>query len=106
MTVPLSDDQLAKIRADIQLAAEGPLVGVPAGAQRYEAWLRIGDQHGAALLAEVDRLRAVLAAVSAKVDRFPLFADESKASDYDLGRHDLAETVRNIIRPPRKPAPA
>lgn len=106
MSVPLSDNQLAKIRADIQLAAAGPLVGVPAGAQRYEAWVRIGDQHGAALLADNDRLRTLLAAISAKVDQFPPLDDESKASDYDLGRHDLAESVRNIISPPGKPAAA
>lgn len=61
MTEPLTDQQLTAIRSDIALAASGPMVGVPAGAGRYEAWERIGDQHGAALLAEVDRLRAALA---------------------------------------------
>ena len=61
MSTPLSDAQLAAITADVKLAASGPMVGVPRGAQRYEAWVRIGDQHGATLLAEVERLRAELA---------------------------------------------
>lgn len=56
--------------------------------------------------AEVERLRTLLAAISARVDQFPLLDDESKTRDYDLGRHDLAESVRNIISPPRKPATA
>lgn len=63
MADALTDTQLAAIRSDIALAASGPMIGVPAGAQRYEAWVRIGDHHGAALLAEVERLRTVNAAL-------------------------------------------
>lgn len=54
-----------------------------------------------ALLAEVVKTRALLAAISAKVDMLPLFEDESKASDYELGRHDLAESIRNMISRPK-----
>ncbi|MFF2612306.1 hypothetical protein [Kitasatospora sp. NPDC058046] len=74
----LTDDQLAVIRADLELAESGRMIGVPAGAERYEAWVRIGDHHARALLDHVDVLtrqlgeaRELVASYGTPVTRFP-----------------------------------
>ncbi|MEU7092958.1 hypothetical protein [Kitasatospora aureofaciens] len=62
MTRPgLTEQELAVIRADIEPAVSGPMVGVPAGGERYAASVRVADQHALRLLAHVDVLTAQLA---------------------------------------------
>lgn len=50
-----------------------------------------------ALVVEVQHARRVLARLDAKLAQFPLAADESKLSEYELGRHDLADSIRNFV---------
>lgn len=59
----LTEQQLAVIREDVALAATLRRSGVAAGAVAVEAWSRVGDQHGRALLGHIDHLTADLAAV-------------------------------------------
>lgn len=68
MTGPgLTEQQLADIRADIELAVSGRWVGVPAGGERFAAGMRVVDQHAVPLLAHVDLLTAQLAEARALV---------------------------------------
>ncbi len=50
-----------------------------------------------ALVAEVMQARRILARLDAKLAQHPLAADESKLSAYELGRHDLADTIRTFV---------
>jgi hypothetical protein len=59
-----------------------------------------------ALVAEVVRARRILANLEAKLAEFPLAADESKLGDYELGRRDLADTIRTFVLPRPAPSPA
>jgi len=93
MTEPLSDERLAKIRADIALSTQGP-----PRQQRFEAWTRLADTHAETLLDEVERLRAELAEeeyVSAERGRYLAQVDAAlDAAGQDEGGGYLAYARR------------
>ncbi|WP_030236940.1 hypothetical protein [Streptomyces sp. NRRL S-350] len=57
----LTAEELAAIRADVELAVSGKWTGVPAGGERFAAGMRVADVHAVKLLAEVDLLTTLLA---------------------------------------------
>lgn len=63
----LSEQELAEIRADVELAIAGPWTGVPNEGQRFVAGLRVAEVHAVKLLAQVDLLTAQLAEARARL---------------------------------------
>lgn len=84
MSEPLTDAQLAAIDADVELAHEGKLIGVPRGAERFEAAVRVADYHSRTLLAEVHRLR--------KAAR-----DYDRSLDEVIGERDYAQSMADKL---------
>lgn len=81
--------------------AEGTVLAtVPDWAGSIALFLVEAHDYVPKLLAEITQLRATVAAVTAKAEEFPLLDDETDASDYQLGRHDLAESIRHIVSNP------
>jgi hypothetical protein len=97
---PLSDEHLTQIRAYLEGCKGADIVDVPADLQRYERWLMDSDGRALLLLAEVDRLRAVVTSLADTVAAWT--GDDTPEEDrpgYDGPTIDPADRLLFLLSP-------